>query len=79
MFARARVEIPRSTFCRWVLRTADILEPLYQLMIERIYSSEPGHTDDTPVPVPDLTLPQNRTARLWVYCSNWQNTHKVCD
>lgn len=62
VFARAGVELSRSTLCRWALQTAEILEPLYRLMIERICSSDIIHTDDTPVPVLDPTLPKTRTA-----------------
>jgi|GEM_PF-3319822 len=48
--------------CRWALQTADLLEPLYRLMIERVRSSAVIHTDDTPVPVLDPALPKTRTA-----------------
>ena len=62
VFARAGVELSRSTLCRWALQTADILEPLYRLMIERVRSSAVIHTHDTPVPVLDPALPKTRTA-----------------
>lgn len=79
VFARAGVELSRSTLCRWALRTADLLEPLYRLMIERVRSSDAIHTDDTPVPVLDPTLPKMRTARFWVYCGDWRNPYTVYD
>lgn len=79
VFARAGVELSRSTLCRWALQTAEILEPLYRLLIERVRSSAVIHTDDTPVPVLDSALPQTRTARLWVYCGDWRNPYTVYD
>lgn len=79
VFARQGVELARSTLCRWVLQTAEILEPLYRLLIDRVCTSEAIHTDDTPVPVLDPNLPKTRTARLWVYCGDWRNPYTVYD
>lgn len=79
VFARHGVELPRSTLCRWALQTAGILEPLYRLMIKRVCSSKAIHTDDTPVPVLDPTLPKIRTARFWVYCGDWRHPYTVYD
>lgn len=79
VFARAGVELSRSTLCRWALQTAELLEPLYRLLIERVRSSAVIHTDDTPVPVLDPALPRTRTARLWVYCGDWRNPYTVYD
>jgi transposase len=56
IFARAGMELSRSTLCRWARHTADLLEPLYALMVERVRRSHVIHTDDTPVPVLDPTL-----------------------
>lgn len=79
VFARSGVELSRSTLCRWALQTAEILEPLYRMLIERVRSSAVIHTDDTPVPVLDPALPKTRTARLWVYCGDWRNPYTVYD
>ena len=79
VFARAGVELSRSTLCRWALQTAELLEPLYRLLVERVRSSAVIHTDDTPVPVLDPALPKTRTARLWVYCGDWRNPYTVYD
>jgi transposase len=79
VFARSGVELSRSTLCRWALQAAAILEPVYQAMVERVRSSESIHTDDTPVPVLDASLPKTRTARLWVYCGDWRNPYTVYD
>lgn len=79
VFARAGVKLSRGTLCRWALQTAEVLEPLYRLMIERVRSSAVIHTDDTPVPVLDPALPKTRTARFWVYCGDWRNPYTVYD
>ncbi len=79
VFARSGVELSRSTLCRWAMQAAAILEPVYQTMVERVRSSESIHTDDTPVPVLDASLPKTRTARFWVYCGDWRNPFTVYD
>jgi len=61
------------------MQTAAILEPVYQMMVERVRSSNSIHTDDTPIPVLDAGLPKTRTARFWVYCGDWQNPFTVYD
>ena len=79
VFARGGVELSRSTLCRWAMQAAATLEPVYHAMAERVRSSESIHTDDTPVPVLDASLPKTRTARFWVYCGDWRNPYSVYD
>lgn len=79
IFARAGMELPRSTLCRWARNVADLLEPLYALMAGRVRSSHVIHTDDTPVPVLDPTLGHTRTGRFWVYCGDRANPYSVYD
>lgn len=79
IFARAGMELPRSTLCRWARQTAELLEPLYALMVQRVRCSHVIHTDDTPVPVLDPTLGHTRTGRFWVYCGDRDNPYSVYD
>jgi transposase len=79
VFARAGMELPRSTLCRWARNAADLLEPLYALMVERVRRSRVIHTDDTPVPVLDPTLGHTRTGRFWVYCGDREHPYSVYD
>jgi transposase len=79
VFARSGVNLSRSTLCRWAMQAAAVLEPVYQMMVERVRSSESIHTDDTPVPVLDASLPKTRTARFWVYCGDWRSPFTVYD
>ncbi len=79
VFARGGVELSRSTLCRWARCTAQLLEPLYQLMVQHVRRSHVIHTDDTPVSVLDRMLPRTRTGRFWVYCGDSQNPYSVYD
>jgi transposase len=79
IFARAGTELSRSTLCRWARHTADLLEPLYALMVERVRRSHVIHTDDTPVPVLDPTLGHTRAGRFRVYCGDRDNPNSVYD
>lgn len=79
VFARSGVELSRSTLCRWALETAEILRPLYDLMVREVLASKVIHTDDTPMPVQDKELEKTRTARLWVYAGDWRHRLTVYD
>jgi hypothetical protein len=46
----------RSTLCGWLGACADLLRPLYDLMVSVVLQSRALHTDGTPV-LPVLPLP----------------------
>jgi transposase len=79
ILARQGMQISRGTLCRWARCVADVAMPLYELMVTRVRASQVIHTDDTPMPVLDASLPHTRTARLWVYCGDAQNPYTVYD
>lgn len=79
VFARSGVELGRSTLCRWARHTAELLEPLYRRLAERVRASHVVHTDDTPVQVRDPALPKTRTGRFWVYVGDQRNPYAVYD
>jgi hypothetical protein len=58
---------------------AELLTPLFDEMVKRVLLSGVIHTDDTPVPVWDPTLPQTRTGRFWVYIGDIRNPYVVYD
>jgi hypothetical protein len=60
-------------------RSAELLTPLYDLMVKRVLLSIVVHTDDTTVPVLDPTLPRTRTGRFWVYVGDVRNPYVVYD
>jgi hypothetical protein len=73
------VELSRATLCGWMASCAELLTPLYDLMVQRVLLSAVIHTDDTTVPVLDPMLPQTRTGRFWVYIGDVRHPHVVYD
>jgi len=67
ILARHGIELARSTLCDWMAQCAEVLRPLYELMVQRVLQSKVIHTDDTPVDVLDRSRTQTRTGRFWVY------------
>jgi hypothetical protein len=74
---RHGIEIARSTMCDWAAQCADVLRPLYDLMVQRVLQSKVIHTDDTPVDVLDRQRPQTRTGRFWVYLGDPEHPFTV--
>ena len=60
-------------------RSAELLTPLYDLMVKRVLLSTIIHTDDTRVPVLDRKLPKTRTGRFWVYVGDVRHPYVVYD
>jgi transposase len=79
IFARHGVELSRATLCGWMASCAELLTPLYDLMVKRVLLSAIVRTDDTRVPVLDRTLPRTRTGRFWVYIGDVRNPYVVYD
>jgi transposase len=79
IFARHGVALSRATLCGWMASCAELLTPLYDLMVKRLVQSIIVHTDDTRVPVLDPTLPRTRTGRFWVYVGDARNPYVVYD
>jgi transposase len=65
IFQRQGFEISRATQSVWCGDTADLFEPLYELMAERTRASHVVATDDTIMPMLDKDKTLN--ARMWVY------------
>ena len=51
VLARHGVVLSRATLCGWMASCAELLTPLYDLMVKRVLLSVVIHTDDTTVPV----------------------------
>jgi transposase len=77
IFERNGLEISRSTQCAWCRDVADLVEPLYQRMIDRVLASHLIGTDDTVMPMlaPDRTI----KARMWVYLGDESNPYNLFD
>ena len=74
---RYGIDIARSTMCDWAAQCADVLRPLYDLMIDQVRASKVIHTDDTPVKVQDRNRTQTRTGRFWVYLGDEKHPQTV--
>jgi transposase len=75
IFARSGLELPRSTLCDWLAGCAEVLQPLYALMVKRVLQAKVIHTDDTPVRL--LQNEESKTGRMWVYLGNATHPYTV--
>jgi hypothetical protein len=69
----------RSTLCDWLGACADLLRPLYDLMVSTVLQSGALHTDDTTVKMQEPVTHRLRTARLWVYLGDAAHPYNVFD
>jgi transposase len=79
ILGRHGVDLSRSTMCNWMAACAELLHPLYRLMVEDVLASKVVHTDDTVVPVQDKTRTKTRQGRAWVYVGDHNHPHTVFD
>jgi transposase len=69
----------RSTLCDWLGACADLLQPLYDLMVGAVLQSRALHTDDKAVKMQEPVTHHLRTARLWVYLGDDAHPFNVFD
>src|SRR5205807_10321064 len=77
IFGRNGFEIDRSTMSVWAGDVADLVKPLYQLMIDRVLASHVIGTDDTVLPM--LAPEKTKQARVWVYLGDEDHPYNVFD
>ncbi len=77
IFERQGFEISRATQSVWCGDVADVVEPLYRRMAERVRQSHVVATDDTIFPM--LGPGQTQSARMWVYVGDQENPYNVFD
>lgn len=77
IFSRQGFEISRATQSVWCGDVADLVEPLYDLMGERVRASHVVATDDTLLPM--LSPGQAAKARMWVYVGDDEHPYNVFD
>jgi transposase len=78
-FSRLGVDLPRSTMCDWMAACAELLTPLYLLLVQHVLQSKVLHTDDTTVPVRDEKRSSHRFGRLWNYIGDAEHPGVVFD
>ena len=67
IYARAGVELDRSTLADWVGQTSALVRPLVDAVGAHVMAAERLHADDTTVPVLDPGRGTTKTGRLWIY------------
>jgi transposase len=77
IFARQGFEISRATQSVWCGDVADLVEPLYQRLAERVRASHVVATDDTVLPM--LQVGKTHPARMWVYVGDAAHPYNVFD
>jgi transposase len=75
IFQRQGFEISRATQSIWCGDVADLVEPLYELMADRVRASHVVATDDTIMPM--LSVGKTANARMWVYVGDDAHPHNV--
>jgi transposase len=79
VYERQGVFLHRSTLCDWLAACAELLRPLYELMISAVLQSRALHTDDTTVKMQELVTHQLSTARFWAYLGDGAHPYNVFD
>ena len=77
IFERQGFEISRATQSVWCGDVADLVEPLYRLMAERVRASHVVATDDTIMPM--LAKGKTANARMWVYVGDEGGPYNIFD
>lgn len=67
IYARAGLELERSTLADWVGEASQLMEPLVESLRRYVMAAEKLHADDTPVPVLAPGTGKTKTGRLWTY------------
>jgi transposase len=79
MFLRDGVELSRQTMCDWMAVSAELMEPIWRAMYQRILQSLVIQTDDTPVRVQNPITGAMTTGRLWIYLGDYDHPFLVYD
>src|ERR1700690_130259 len=77
IFERQGFEISRATQSIWCGDVADLVEPLYELMAERVRQSHVVATDDTIMPM--LSVGKTKSGRMWVYVGDEAHAYNIFD
>jgi transposase len=77
--ARSGVTVAASTLGDWVRGATDLLEPLYELMQQRLLRSRVLHGDDTAVKLRVAGADRTRKAHLWTCIGDADHPYVVFD
>lgn len=79
IFARSGFEIDRATLSIWCRDVAEIIKPLYDLMIQRLLGSHVICTDDTVMPMLAPGNGKTKQGRMWIYVGDDEHPYNVFD
>jgi transposase len=79
VYERQGVFLHRSTLSDWLAACAELLRPVYDLMVSAVLQSRALHTDDTTVKMQELETHLLSTARFWVYLGDAAHPYNVFD
>jgi transposase len=79
VYERQGLFLHRSTLCDWLRACADLMRPLYDLLVSVVLQSRALHTDDTTVKMQDPATHLLSTARLWGYLGDADHPYNVFD
>jgi transposase len=79
VYQRQGLFLHRSTLCDWMAACAQLLRPLYDLMVKAVLQSRALHTDDTTVKLQEVGTHRLSTASLWVYLGDTAHPYNVFD
>lgn len=67
IYARAGIELDRSTLAEWVGTLSHLIAPLTNALGDYVMGASKLHADDTPIPVLAPGTGKTKTGRLWTY------------
>lgn len=80
IYGRQGAPIPRSTLCDWILAASLTLEPLYDLMVKRVFLSRVIGTDDTEVKIQNRKTDKNiRKGKMTPYLGDKSHPYNIFD
>ena len=80
IFARQGVHIARSTLCAWLNAAGRLVQPLVDLMAQKVRQSKVIHTDETRLPVQDKAQEGRcKSGRIWAYVGDRDHPYIVYD
>jgi transposase len=79
IFRRQGVSLARSTTCDWMAACAELLRPLYDLMVKAVLQSLWLHTDDTSVKNLGHDVGATDKAHFWIYWGDRTHPYNVFD
>jgi transposase len=80
IFDRIGVDVARSTMCSWMMQCGTLVQPLVDLMTQRVKQSKVIHTDDTRVPVIPVVPARGgkcKSGRMWCFLGDEGNPYDV--